>query len=416
MLVIQVLSRCAGISFIVLIAISNAAADSELTLAAAEQLALERAPVLSQENANVEAAAERTVSAGRLPDPQLVIGALNVPTDTYRLNQEDMTTVEVGVRQAFPPGGTLAARTRRAEQELARERELLETQRRDLLRQVRQTWLELYYAEQAQQLLESERELARRDVTAAEARRHAAQDTSRAVFQARQQLAMLDERLPMLHAQAERARAQLTRWIGDFARAQLPKNLPSLPAPAKSLDLQRNPEWRATQAEFEAARAEVDMARQEYKPGWMLDLSYGFRQSTPNGAGRPNMISAMVTFDLPVFRAKRQDRRLAETQAKEAAARYESEDKQHELLALHRALRAERDALAERVRVYEQELLPALRHEAQDASGGFARELTERRAVHMKEIDAEIDLLRLRVDLVKIQAELLYITGEESQS
>lgn len=415
MSVSNVLSRCAGISLIVLIAASNATAESELTLAAAEHLALERAPVLAQANANVKAAAERTISAGRLPDPQLVIGALNVPTDTYRLDQEDMTMVEIGVRQAFPPGDTLAARTRRAEQEHVRERERLETERRNLLRQVRQVWFDLYYAEQAQRLLESERELARRDVAAAEARRRAAQDTTRAVFQARQQLALLDERLPMLLAQAERARALLARWIGETARAPLPDTLPVLPAPG-DFDTQRNSEWRATQAEFEAAHAEVDMARQEYKPGWMLDLSYGFRQPMPNGTGRPNMVSAMVTFDLPVFRAKRQDRRLAESEAKEAAARYESEDKQRELLAMHQALRAERDALAERVRVYEQELLPALRLEVQDVSGGFARELTERRAARMKQIDAEIELLRLRVDLAKTQAELLYLTGEESQS
>ena len=411
MSVINVLSRCAGISLIVLIAASNAAAESELTLAEAEHLALEHAPALAQANANVKAAAERTVSAGRLPDPQLTLGAINVPTDTYRLNQEDMTMVEVGVRQAFPPGDTLAARTRRAEQEHARSRERLETERRDLLRQVRQTWFDLYYAERAQRLLESGRKLARRDVAAAEARRRAAQDTSRAVFQARQQLARLDERLPMLRAASERARALLARWIGEAARAPLPDALPALPAP-EDFDPRGNPEWRATQAGFEAARAEVDMARQEYKPGWMLDLSYGFRQPMPDGTSRPNMVTAMVTFDLPVFRAKRQDRRLAESEAREAAARYESEDKQRELVAMHQTLRAEHDALAERVRVYEQELLPALRHEAQDASGGFARELTERRAARMKEIDAEIELLRLRVDLAKTQAELLYLTGE----
>jgi len=409
--VINVLSRCAGISLIVLIAASNAAAESELTLATAEHLALEHAPTLAQANANVKAAAERIVSAGRLPDPQLTLGAVNVPTDTYRLDQEDMTMVEVGVRQAFPPGDTLAARARRAEQEHARERERLETERRNLLRQVRQAWFELYYAERAQRLLESERELARRDVAAAEARRRAAQDTLRAIFQARQQLARLDERLPMLRAASERARALLARWIGEAARAPLPDTLPTLPAP-ENFDPRGNPEWRATQAEFEAARAEVDMTRAEYKPGWMLDLSYGFRQPMPDGTSRPNMVTAMVTFDLPVFRTKRQDRRLAESEAREAAARYESEDKQRELVAMHQALRAERDALAERVRVYEQELLPALRHEAQDASGGFARELTERRAARMKEIDAEIELLRLRVDLAKTQTELLYLTGE----
>ncbi|MHB8536213.1 MAG: hypothetical protein ACYDBW_12320, partial [Sulfuricaulis sp.] len=71
MSVINIVSRYAGVSLIVLIAASNAAAESELTLAAAEQLALAQAPALARANANVKAAAERTVSAGRLPDPQL---------------------------------------------------------------------------------------------------------------------------------------------------------------------------------------------------------------------------------------------------------------------------------------------------------------------------------------------------------
>lgn len=67
MSVITVLSRCAGFSLIVLIAASNATAESELTLAAAERLALERAPVLAEANANVKAATVDTRSVYETP-------------------------------------------------------------------------------------------------------------------------------------------------------------------------------------------------------------------------------------------------------------------------------------------------------------------------------------------------------------
>lgn len=392
-----------------------ALAQTPLTLADAETRALAHAPSLMRMRAAVAAASARTVSAGRLPDPQLLLGAINVPTDSYRLNQDDMTMTMVGVRQAFPPWGSLDARAQRAAGEQAQEQARLEIERRGLLREVRQAWFELYYADNARRLLESARELAGRDLAAAEARRRAAQDTLRAVYRARQQLARLDERLPMLRAQSEQARARLARWIGAVARDPLPDALPVLPA-ARTFDPEHSPEWRAAQAGLDVAHAEVDMARADYKPGVMLDLQYGIRRPMPDGTERPDMVTAMVTLDLPLFRARRQDPRLAASESMESAARDASDDKRRELQAMDQSLRAERDALAERVRVYEQELLPSLRHEAQDASAGFARELTERRAARMKEIDAELELLRLRVDLAKAQTELLYLNGEEPQS
>jgi hypothetical protein len=95
--------------------------DAVLTLTQAESLAQAHAPWLAHHRTNANAAAERVVYAGQLPDPQLVLGAINVPTDNWSLNQEDMTMVAVGVRQSIPPGDTLALRSRRAEKELTRE-------------------------------------------------------------------------------------------------------------------------------------------------------------------------------------------------------------------------------------------------------------------------------------------------------
>lgn len=407
-------SRAAGILItIASLAAAPASAQAVLTLAEAERLALEQTPRLQQWRQIAEAAAERTRHEGQLPDPQLTLGLINVPTDTFRLNQDDMTMSTVGIRQAFPPGDTLALRTQRAEQEYQRDRERLEIERRGVVKQVRAIWLDIYYAEHGLRLLEATRELARRDLESVEARYRAAQEMQRTVFRARQALARIDERLPSFRAAAAQGRARLERWIGSAARAPLPDAPPLLPPFPERFDPKRHPEWLATQAEFDMRRMDVGLARAEYKPGWMLDLSYGFRRPMPNGTDRADMLSAMVTFDLPIFRAKRQDRRLAERQAQEAASRYETEDKQRELEATYAAMRAEYDAVESRIRVYEHELLPALRRETQVTLSGFAREQAERREVRMKQIDAELELLRLRVDRAKVQSELLYLTGEQ---
>lgn len=409
MSVYPVVSR---VALLFLFLAAPASAGTALTLAEAERLALEHAPSLARAHTGVRAATERVVYETRLPDPQLTVGFLNVPTDTYKTNQEDMTMTMVGVRQAFPPGDTLQLRGRRAEKELTREQARLETERRSLLRQIRQTWLELHYLNAARQVVEQTRALLLKQLESAEGRYRAGAAAQPDVFKARQALGRLDEREQMRRAQQSRTQAALARWIGARAYDPLPDALPALPTAAAEFDPAHHPEAQAAGAMLDAARAEADMTRQEYKPGVMLDLQYGFRRPMADGTERPDMITAMVTFDLPVFRAKRQDRRLAEKQAIESGARLEAEDKRRELEAMHRTVRAEHDALAEREKIFAERIVPNAQREAQVTVAGFARDQIELRDARMRALDAGLELARVRVDLAKSLAELLYLTGE----
>ncbi|UCH53947.1 MAG: TolC family protein [Pseudomonadota bacterium] len=393
---------------LLLVAASSAA--SELGLREAERLALEHAPWFAHHRSNVAAASERVVSENTLPDPQLTLGAVNVPTDSFKLDQEDMTMVMVGVRQTFPPGDTLALKQRRAEKELDRERARLEMERRNVLRQVRTAWLELYYQERSLALIREVRVVLQAQVQGAENRYRAAQETQQSLLRSRQSLARLDEREQGVRAQAIRLRGQLARWIGvEAAQRPLPDTLPGFPRLPVEFDATRHPDWIAANAMLETARTEVDLVRQEYKPGFMAELSYGARQ-----AGRTDMVTALVTVDLPIFRSQRQDRRLAERQAAETGARFEAEDKKRELEAMYAAAHAEHDALATRARIYADQLLPDIQREARLTTAGFARDQAELREARMKELDAEIELTRLRVDLVRSHVELLYLKGEDT--
>jgi outer membrane protein TolC len=256
-------------------------------------------------------------------------------------------------------------------------------------------------------VLADTRALTARELAAAENRYRAAQETQRNLLRARQALARVNEREPMLRALAARNRAQLARWIGAEAQLPLPDGLPPLAAVPPALDVTRHPDWRAADAGREVAHAEVDIQRQEYKPGVMLDLMYGFREE------RPDMLTALVSVDLPLFRSKRQDQKLAEKQAMAAAASYEAEDKRRELEAMFTAAQAEYQAANERARIFTEQLLPAIRRETQLSVAGFAREQTDTREARMKELDAQLELLRAQVDAAKAQAELLYLLGDD---
>src|SRR5690349_11050477 len=93
------------------------ASDEPLSLDAAVERAIEIAPQASAGEANLEAMQALAISAGRLPDPQLLVGIDNLPVtgpDAYSTTSDFMTMRKVGVAQEFP-----AATKRRLQHERA---------------------------------------------------------------------------------------------------------------------------------------------------------------------------------------------------------------------------------------------------------------------------------------------------------
>ena len=125
-------------------------AAEPLSLEAAVERALETAPQVDARTASVEAMQALAVSAGRLPDPELVVGVDNLPVngpDAYSTTRDFMTMRKVGVMQEFP-----AAAKRKLQRQLAgaetavAEAELLEA-RLAIARDVAQAWIRRATAE-----------------------------------------------------------------------------------------------------------------------------------------------------------------------------------------------------------------------------------------------------------------------------
>ena len=96
----------------------------------------------------------------------------------------------------------------------------------------------------------------------------------------------------------------------------------------------------------------------------------------------------------------------------ENGARYQVEDKRRDLHAQYVGLLAEHESLMERVRLFSEQIVPNARREASVTVSGFASDQTMLREAHIKALDAELELARLRMELARSQAELLYLTGE----
>jgi outer membrane protein TolC len=398
------------------------AGQAELALAEAERLALARDPLIGRFHSLAAANREQAVAEGQLPDPKLRLGALNFPTDSFNRSQEPMTQLLVGVSQSFPPGDTLALKRRQSEQGADLELAQAAERRLAVLRSTRRAWLDLYLQHRSAEVIAKSRGYFEqlRDVT--EAHYASGRATQQDVLQAQLELTRLDDRHTLALEAADEARANLESWVGPDAERPVGAELAPLPAPGEAEALAdalaQHPALQAENARISQRRTGSEIAREQYKPGWMLDVSYGNRSGdNPDGSGRADFMSAMVQLDLPLFRDKRQDRRLAASEQQVFAATQARDEKLRELRRMLDAGHAKWRRLGERQALYRERLVPDAESHARAALQAYQAGLSDFSRLmraRIGELDARLEALRLEVERAKVQAELLYLQGGEA--
>lgn len=415
------LSRPAAVALLS-IAWTGVQAQTPLTLAEAERLALANAAEVRESQAQARALREQAVADGQLPDPALSFGAMSLPVDSFSRSEESMTQLTVGVSQAFPPGATLehqAARTTHmagaADAEAA-------ARARGLVRDVRAAYLEFGYRQAALGVLADTRRVLTDIVTVTKSLYRVGRANLQDVLSAQLEQSLLDDRERELNAERAAALADLQRWTGVLNDdVVVPTDLPELatpPAPAQlQTQLETHPMIAAASARVAAGQSAVDAARQQYKPGWMVNVSYGDRIGREaDGMRRSDLVTAMVTLDLPLFPGKRQDRRVAASVEEAQSMRFARD------VAL-RELQRELDTdyprwqrLQERERGYTEQILPAARHNAEAALTAYRNGVTDFTALMratLAELDSRLQALRTRTDRLQAQARLDYLAGDQ---
>lgn len=343
--------------------------NEALELASADQPQLE-ALHLQEQSAREAAQAER-----ELPDPKLAFGVQNVPAtgaDSFRLDRDEMTMLSVGVMQDIVTRDKREASSARMTAEAARLAADADAKAREIRREAGLAWLDAFEAQQRANALRklavelsAERQVSTERVTSGDER-------SSAVLALDMELARLRDQLYVAQRDEARARAVLARWIGEHAIRPLPEHLPhdllasADPARATSASLNLHPVIQSSERAIEVALREADRARAERRPDWGWQLMYGQRQDLAD------MVSLQVTVGLPVNRADRQDRRIAEKLAVASAARAELLDRRREMEAELASTRADLNASIARLREHQERLLPAARARLATAEATYA--------------------------------------------
>ena len=377
-----------------------------LTLAEAEDRALDQEPGQAAFQARADALEEQSVAVGQLPDPKLRMGLANFPLESGGFTTEGMTQGQLGIRQAFPPGKTRAVSTRQFQSLAAEMTENADARERDVLTAVRTAWLETYYWNRAHAIVTESRPFFSDLVTVTRSLYAVGSKDQQDVLRAELELSRLDDRIIEIDKQRARARAALSEWVGSESSRPIAEKLPAwerVPAlEAMRADLALHPALRAADARIDARRAGIDLAKERFKPGWALDLGYGYRDgSLPNGSPRSDFVSLSVTVDLPLFRKNRQDRGLAAALSERRAATESKDELQRRLSSQLDAEYARWQQLSRRVDLYERLILTQAKDQANAALAAYQSEASDFADV----MRGFIDELNTRLDHIRLQTE-----------
>src|SRR5258707_821554 len=328
---------------------SARAGTDPLPLAEALKIGEKVSPRLAAQGAALAAATELVPRASELPDPKLRVGVDNLPVngaDRYRYDSDFMTMSKIGVMQDFP---NAEKRT---------------------LREVALAWLELYFARQARTpLVELVGEMQLQLDTVSAAIAAGRQNTADALALRGAGVAAQD-RVIEQDRTIERARYALAAWLREDASRPLadPPDTGRFDHPPTALldNLHEHPEQRVYAEREALARTDVALATNSRKSDWSLEVAYGQR-----GPAFSNMISVMVSIDLPWEAEKRQDRDLAAKRllADQAQAQAEEARRMHE--AELRGFYADWQTAGVRMERFEKLLLPLARERVAAALAAY---------------------------------------------
>lgn len=397
----------------------NTFAHNTYALKDLEKIALERAPELEALKHTKIALEENAVAAGQFSDPQLQAGLINLPTDTFKTTQENMTQWKVSLSQSFPRGRSLSLKSEQQQimaRQVGERKNLTEA---EIIRALRIDWLEFYYLIHAEKILKKARGVFQHLVKVATSILSVGSGNQHDVLRAQLDLSQVESRLIQVQSDLGDSRAKLTRWLGDEVVSQMKAHqLPSWinPPPINTMQqsLPQHPILLVTEKSVESAQKEIDLANAAYAPAWSMSAHYSLRQGRAGipKSRRADFVGLQLKTELPFFTSNRQDRKMAASRAHYVASKSE---KHKTLLNLSRDLSATYtlwQELSNQYNLYQNRLHPEARQYAKSTLTAYEnRQLdfpTVARA-HDRELMTSLRKLRIQTNLYQARATLLYL-------
>lgn len=392
-----------------------------LSVEKVEALALTQDPVVSKLMAESQSLLEKSISDGQWKDPRLKLGLIAVPLDSFDLNQENMTQQQIGIQQAIPRGSSLELKQNQTRSKAEQKDRKIDLERLTIRRDARLAFLDVIYQKQAYTIVAKSKIFFKQLEEIAQFRYASGKEKKQLILEASLMHSRMEDRLLKITDKETKARAKLSKWVGiELASAEINPDFPKfvdLPTREVMLNkLSSHPMIHLAEAKIKTGNLGVQLAKEQYKPAWMVDATYGRRLDNSLGKTRADLASVIVSLDLPFFSTDRQDRVHTARKIDVKAAQYELDDRIRMLKTQLEMNHANLKWTQERIKLFSLKLMPEALNYTQTTLTGYQSGVTDLTAVvraHLTELTVRLDRLQLQHTERTTQAKLLYLIGEK---
>jgi cobalt-zinc-cadmium efflux system outer membrane protein len=384
--------------------------------------AIQANPAIKEKAQITTAAKEAVRPAGALDNPEVSLGLLNLPVDTFALNQVDMTNApQIAVRQKFPFPGKRRLRSELAEEQSRSDDFSHQDKINEIRSRVIQGYWSLALAYASYDITQKDKQLWQQVVEVAETRYAVGQGMQADVLQAQVELGNYLDRLFQWQQRQESISADLNALRSKPPGTAIARPQPLKPRP-QTLNLDNLLALAAEQPQLQALKSQVakqekavQLARKDFLPDFGVGVAYGFRENKPT-VTRPDFFSTTLSLDIPIWWKAKQKPKLREQKAREAAAQNAYQAYWDRAAAAIKDRYVTLQRLSQQIQLYGQGIIPQA-HQAAEASLAayrtgtldFAR-LTQN---YIAMYGAELKLQEYLKEYEGTWAELEWLVGQE---
>ncbi|MGR2766706.1 TolC family protein [Photobacterium ganghwense] len=389
------------------------------------QWAIDHDPGQQQFHYQADAISEMGIASSQLMDPKLKLGVGGLPVDSFAFDEDPMTNISVGLMQEFGRGDTLTLQQKQSEQQASGVRQQADIRKLDITKAVTNAWIELAYLNQTRTLMVQNQSLFRELLSYLETNYGLGTNQAQDIIQAELQISRIDEQLQANQQLQQRWRAQLSEWLGSQSASLVVTSYPQWQTLTQYLTTQptnhvstlaSHPAVQVRDALIKTSETGVDIAREAYQPQFGVEVMYAYRQADRmDGSPAPDLVSAYLTMDLPLFTEKRQDKKLAAAQHQVGAARTQRDLLIQQMQAQAAATDADRSHIQQRLARYQRTLLKQAREKTRAVERGYQNntsQLDEYIRAASDELALELEQARLEADLNQANNNLAYLLNQ----
>lgn len=300
---------------------------------------------------------------------------------------------------------------------------------REVANAITQLWLELGYQQQAESILKENQRLMRELANFIQTNYSIGKNEAQDLLNAQLQVSKLDEKLQANAQMQRRITSQLSEWLGaewlqHAGKLQTSNQLPwtTLAERLGNADqtkhfalLANHPMVKMADTAIAVSKTQVDLAEQAYAPQFGVEVMYAYRQANGmNGQPAPDLVSAYVTLDIPLFTENRQDKTLAAAQYQVGASQSQKDLLLAQMNAKVNALLVDRENLEQRLSRYNNTLISQAKARTQAVERGYQNntaQFSDVIAATSDELALALEKQRLITDLNLINSNLAALLG-----